>query len=148
MKGLLVCLLLLLSITFSFSQGYLGQTRAQLLEFKKVCDMVGNYGSSLAFKCNGQKIFFYFSADSTCDLYAADVNPKTANDTVQKLLANGFQKIETRYLEPFMVSKKTDHQRFPTRVYSNGKVECCIMPVSLNGKSTEQIAVITRYIKK
>ncbi|MDB5283122.1 MAG: hypothetical protein JWO06_2197 [Bacteroidota bacterium] len=142
--------ILFLFLSYSgYSQGFLGQTKAQITEFAKSCDKEGNYDKMLAFKCDGRKLLFYFSGtDSTCDMCATDVESKIAAHMQTTLIDSGYKKTETRYLLPFLVSKKGNHQKFPAQIYSNGKVEYCFMPVSLNGKSAEENAVISRYIKK
>ena len=149
MRNRIVLILTLMIVCCcAYSQGFLGQTRAQILLFAKDCDQEGNYTGSMAFKCEGRKILFYFSdKDSLCDLCATDMEPKTANDIQHQLADGGYHKVETKYLEPFLASKNTNHQKFPAQIYSNGKIEYCFMPVSLNGKSTELNAVITKYVK-
>lgn len=145
----LLFVLLLIGFSHLHAQNYLGQRKTELMKLKGPCDIVGNYEKSLAFKCDNRKIVFYFSPiDSTCDLYAVDVESSTVNDTIQKLNRTGFKNTGTKYLEAFLVSRNPSHQKFPTQIYSNGKVQYCIMPVSLNGRSTEMNAVIIKYVKK
>lgn len=135
-------------VFFCRAQGLLGQTKEQVLQAHKQCDIVGNYGRMVAFKCDGRKQIFYFSVkDSTCDMVATDLDTKSANDTLQKLLLAGYKKAGTKYIEPFMVSKNSNHQKYPSRLYSNGTMQYCFMPVSLNGKSAELNAVIIMFDK-
>jgi hypothetical protein len=101
------------------------------------------------FNCNGNRAVFYFEgANALCDLYAAEMPPAAANDTLQAILSNGYKLLETRYVEPFMISKKNNHQKFPARVYTNGKTEYCFMPISLTGRTAELSTVIVMLPKK
>ena len=66
-----------------------------------------------------------------------------AKDTLQYILSDGFIKLETRiYIEPFIMSRHSNHEKFPSIVYTNGTVQYCFMPVSLNGKTADLNAVI------
>ena len=139
---------LMVGFGYGFSQGFLGQTKAQILVLTKDCDQEGNYSTMMAFKCGGRKLLFYFSAnDSLCDMCVTDTDPKTASDMQKQLVAAGYRKEKTKYLLPYLPSKTSDHQKFPSQVYTNGKVEYYFMPVSMNGKSAELNAVITKYVK-
>ena len=131
------------------AQNYLGHNREEILLSFPQCTVADKYQTTVVFNCNGQRSVFYFQAEhELCDLYAAEMDASQANDTLQKVIKNGFKLIETRYVEPFLVSKHNNHQKFPARVYSNGKVEYCFMPISLTGRTAELNSVIIRVPKK
>ena len=150
MKQLVMVLVCAMCSHPVFSQGQLGETKQQLLKAYKGCYTEGNYKEMLAFSCGGQKSIFYFNAkDSLCEMLALDIDVKSAADTVQKIMANGFQKGETKYVKPFLVSKKSSNtQKFPSHIYTNGKVRYCFMPISLDGKTAELNSLIVMYNKK
>ena len=130
------------------AQSLLGKSKQDITQIKKNCLAINNYPESLVFNCGGTKEYFYFQGkDTTCDLYARDMPPKLAQDTLQYLESKGFMKLETRYVEPFLVSKHSNHEKFPSRVYTDGTIQYCFMPVSLNGKTADLNAVIVMYHK-
>ena len=132
-----------------FAQNYLGHNKEEILLSFPECQVADKYEPMIVLNCNGQRAVFYFQGEhGLCDLYAAEMDANSANDTLKKVAQIGFKLIETRYLEPFLVSKHNNHQKFPARVYSNGKVEYCFMPVSLTGRTAEMNSVIIRYPKK
>ena len=133
----------------SVAQTYLGHNREEVLLSYQKCTAVDKYDRMVVFNCNGNRSVFYFQAvNALCDLYAAEMPPGAANDTLQSLLKNGYKLLETRHVEPFLESKKNNHQKFPARVYSNGKVEYCFMPISLTGRTAELNTIIVMLPKK
>ena len=133
----------------AFAQNYLGHNREEVLLSFPQCTVADKYETMVVFNCSGQRSVFYFQAENKlCDLYAAEMDASRANDTLQSVQKNGYKLLETRYVEPFLVSKKNNHQKFPARVYSNGKYEYCFMPISLTGKTAELNTVIVRQMKK
>ena len=144
----LLSILALISKT-STAQTYLGHSREEVLLSYQKCTAVDKYDRMVVFNCNGNRSVFYFqAANALCDLYATEMPQPAANDTLQTLIKNGYTLLETRYVEPFLESKKNNHQKFPARVYSNGKVEYCIMPISLTGRTAELNTVVVRAPKK
>ena len=142
-------LALILLCAVGFSQNYLGHNREEILLSFPECQVADKYETEVVLNCNGQRSVFYFQAEhKLCDLYAVEMDANKANDTLNKVTANGFKLITTKYVEPFMVNKKNNHQKFPARIYSNGKVEYCFMPISLTGRTAELNSVIIRAIKK
>ncbi|HWB64006.1 MAG TPA: hypothetical protein VG603_10880 [Chitinophagales bacterium] len=139
-------------VCFSFgqvyAQTYLGLTKAQILALHKDCTQMDNYGESLVLNCYGSKTIYYFSGtEGGCDMYAFDVPQKNALDTVNKLLGLGFKNTETRYVEPFLKLGPNDHHKYPSHIYSDGKIQYCIMPVALSGKTANLNAIIIMYNK-
>ncbi len=131
------------------AQSLLGKSKQDITQLKKNCLAINNYPESLVFNCGGTKEYFYFQGkDSTCDMYARDMLPKQAQDTLQYLESKNFMKLETKYVEPFLVSKHSNHEKFPSKVYTDGTIQYCFMPVSLNGKTADLNAVIVMYHKK
>jgi hypothetical protein len=144
-------LLSILALTFktSAAQTYLGHNREEVLLSYAKCTAADKYDRMVVFNCNGQRSVFYFQgANALCDLYAAEMDQAAANDTLQAILKTGYQLLETRYVEPFLESKRNNHQKFPARVYSNGKTEYCFMPISLTGRTADLSTVIVRQPKK
>jgi hypothetical protein len=142
-------LALLVFITgYTNAQALLGANKSSIKQLFPDCTAIDKYSSMLVINCAGVKNIFYFNADSVCDMYARDMDRTSANDTLQKLLTSGFTKTGVKYVEPFLVSKKSNHEKFPSQIYSNGTIQYCFMPVSLNGKSAETNAVIVMYPKK
>jgi hypothetical protein len=149
MKLLIVFFMVLCGQLSVYSQSLLGKSKQEVTQLKKNCLAINNYPESLVFNCSGTKEYFYFQGkDSTCDMYARDMLPRQAQDTIQYLEANKFMKLETRYMEPFLVSKHSNHEKFPSRIYTDGTIQYCFMPVSLNGKTADLNAVIVLYHKK
>ncbi len=142
-------LTLFLSCRYSvFCQGYLGQPKDSILHKLPDCTAMDNYKEMLVLNCSGHKSIFYFTAtDSICDMYAMDVSSENADAILKKMPAMGFTNSGTKYIEPFLVSKHSNHQKFPSRIYTNGKVQYCFMPVSLNGKTAELNSIIIRLVK-
>jgi len=133
----------------SRAQTYLGHNREEILLSFPQCTVADKYATMVVFNCDGQRSVFYFQGEhELCDLYAAEMDADKANDTLKKVEANGFKLIETKYVEPFLVSKRNNHQKFPAKVYSNGKIEYCFMPISLTGRTAELSSVIIRLPKK
>ena len=131
------------------AQNYLGHNREEVLLSYSKCTVADKYEKMVVFNCEGQRSVFYFQGEhALCDLYAAEMDPGRANDTLQKVIKNGFKLIETKYVEPFLVSKHNNHQKFPAKVYAKGDVEYCFMPISLTGRTPEMTSVIIRAIKK
>ena len=145
-----VAMMLLTGISKTcFSQTYLGHNREEVLLSFPQCTVADKYETMVVFNCNGQRSVFYFQAEhQLCDLYAAEMDAANVNDTIKKVAANGYKLTGTKYVEPFLVSKHNNHQKFPARVYSNGKVEYCFMPVSLTGRTAELNTIIVRSPKK
>ena len=144
-----LALILAFSYQFTTAQTYLGHNREEILLSCQQCTVADKYQTMVVFNCSGQRSVFYFQAEhELCDLYATEMDANRANDTLQKVAKNGFRLIETRYVEPFLVSKHNNHQKFPARVYSNGKVEYCFMPISLTGRTAELNSVIIRAPRK
>ncbi len=140
---------LLLILKTGASQNYLGHNREEILLSFPQCMVADKYDKMVVLNCDGQRQVFYFQGEhDLCDLYAAEMNSDRANDTLKKVEANGFKLIETKYVEPFLVSKHNKGQKFPARVYSNGKIEYCFMPISLTGRTAEFSSVIIRLPKK
>ena len=147
-KSVVVSVLLLALQFQARSQALLGQTKQAIAKINKDCLAIDNYPGAMVFNCGGIKQYYYFQAkDSTCDLYARDFPPKQAQDTADYLLSHGFMQLETRYVSPFIVSKHPSSQKFPSRVYTDGRIEYCFMPVSLNGKTANLNAVVVMYRK-
>jgi hypothetical protein len=141
--------LLMLAFKTGGAQNYLGHNREEILLSFPHCTVADKYDKMVVLNCDGQRQVFYFQAEhELCDLYAAEMDPDRANDTLKKVEANGFKLVETKYVEPFLVSKHNNHQKFPAKVYSNGKVEYCFMPISLTGRTAELSSVIIRLPKK
>ena len=141
--------ILALSFKTSIAQTYLGHNREEVLLSYEKCTAVDKYDRMVVFNCSGNRSVFYFQGtNALCDLYAAEMPQNAANDTLQTIIKNGYKLLETRYVEPFMVSKKNNHQKFPARVYSNGKIEYCFMPISLTGRTAELSTVVVRLPKK
>jgi hypothetical protein len=139
---------LTLSCISATAQNYLGHNREEILLSFPKCTVADKYETMVVFNCDGQRSVFYFQGEhALCDLYAAEMDAQSANDTLKKVEANGFKLIETKYVEPFLVSKRNNHQKFPAKVYSNGKVEYCFMPISLTGRTAELSTVIIRLPK-
>jgi len=133
----------------AFSQNYLGHNREEVLLSFPQCTVADKYDKMVVLNCSGQRSVFYFQGEhALCDLYAAEMDASRANDTLQTVIKKGFKLIETKYIEPFLVSKHNNHQKFPAKVYSNGLVEYCFMPVSLTGRTAEMNSVIVRKPKK
>lgn len=148
MKSCGIAMLLMLVYALAPAQ-YLGQTKKEVTEAKKNCLAIDKYATSIVFNCNGTKEYFYFQGrDTTCDLYARDLPAPRAKDTLNALTAAGFTQVGTRYVEPFLATKHGDHQKYPSKIYTDGKVEYCFMPVSINGKTADLNAVIVMYKKK
>ena len=144
-----LAVILTLLCTVGFSQNYLGHNREEILLSFPECQVADKYETMVVFNCNGQRSVFYFQAEhQLCDLYASEMDNDKAADTLKYVIAKGFKLIETRYVEPFMVNKKNNHQKFPAKIYSNGKVEYCFMPISLTGRTAEMNSVIIRAIKE
>ena len=141
-------LALLLVLTLSqacFAQTYLGHNREEVLLSFPQCTVADKYETMVVFNCNGQRSVFYFQAEhQLCDLYAAEMDASNVNDTIKKVASTGFKLIENKYVEPFLVSKHNNHQKFPARIYSDGKVEYCFMPVSLTGRTAELNTIIVK----
>ena len=139
---------LILLCAVGFSQNYLGHNREEILLSFPQCQVADKYETMVVLNCNGQRMVFYFQAEhALCDLYAVEMDNDKAADTLKYVMAKGFKLIDTRYVEPFMVNKKNNHQKFPTKIYSNGKVEYCFMPISLTGRTADMNSVIIRAIK-
>jgi hypothetical protein len=131
------------------AQTYLNQTKDTIIKAFPQCTVADKYATMVVFNCNGQRSVFYFQGkDTICDLYATEMDASRANDTLQSVIKRGFKLAETKYVEPFLFNKKNNHQRFPARVYSNGEIEYCFMPVSLTGRTAEMNSVIVRLPKK
>ncbi len=130
------------------AQTYLGHNREEVLLSFPECQVVDKYETRVVLNCNGQRSLFYFQGEhKLCDLFATEMETASANDTLAKLSSNGFKLLDTRYVEPFLVSKHNNHQKFPAKVYTNGKLEYCFMPISLTGRTAELSSVIIRYHK-
>jgi len=151
MKHVFAIIFLLLIKSSASAQGYLGLSKDSLLKFTSgtQCEPQANYKTELAYKCNGQRAIFYFNKEGNCDLWAVDVKPQSAQDTVTTLLKDGYQKMGTKYVEAFLASKRyPNHQKFPSTVYAKGKILYSIMPVSLDGKTGEMNSLVVMYVKK
>ena len=142
-------IVLALNWNYAAAQNYLGHNREEILLSFPQCTVADKYETMVVFNCDGQRSVFYFQGQhALCDLYAAEMDQSRASDTLKSVEANGFKLIETRYVEPFLVSKHNNHQKFPAKVYSNGKVEYCFMPISLTGRTADLSSVIIRLPKK
>ena len=140
---------MLIGFKTALSQTYLGHNREEVLLSFPQCTVADKYEKMVVFNCSGQRAVFYFQAEhELCDLYAAEMDASRANDTLQKVMKHGYKLVETKYVEPFLVSKHNNHQKFPAKVYSNGKVEYCFMPISLTGRTPELNTVIVKTPKK
>jgi hypothetical protein len=144
----------LLPIFFLFiktatAQTYLGHNREEILLSFPQCTVADKYEKMVVFNCTGQRSVFYFEGEhALCDLYATEMDASRANDTLEAVKKDGFKLVETKFVEPFLLSKHNNHQKFPARIYSNGKVEYCFMPVSLTGRTAELNSVIVKAAKK
>lgn len=140
---------MVLCLQTSSAQNYLGHNREEVLLSFPQCTVADKYEKMVVFNCQGQRAVFYFQAEhNLCDLYATEMDASRATDTLEAVKKQGYKLVETRYVEPFLVSKHNNHQKFPARVYSNGKTEYCFMPVSLTGRTAELNSVIVKRPKK
>jgi hypothetical protein len=132
------------------AQGHLGQDKATILKAYHDCTTMDNYPQMVVVSCGGLQTIFYFKkgADSTCDMYATDMYAQTANTTLQQLLQQGFKLTETKYVLPFLALKHSGKEKFPAHVYSNGTMDYCFIPVSLNGRTAELNSIVVVYSKK
>ena len=131
------------------AQSLLGKSRKEILALNENCTALNKYPGVVVFNCAGTKSIYYFTGkDSSCDMYARDLFAPEARDTLQFLISKGFKKTETKYVEPFLATKKGDHQKFPSQVYTDGLIQYCFMPVSMNGKTAESNAVIVMFADK
>lgn len=144
-----VAFFMVLCIRHCFAQGFLDRNKEEITLSYPQCTVADNYDKMMVLSCNGLRTIFYFkNKNGLCDLYASEMDIKSAQDTLQSVIKDGFKLIETKYVESFLLIKKGTHQKFPSRVYSNGKVEYCFMPVSLNGRTADLNSVIIRFARK
>ena len=137
-----------LGVRIVMAQSYLGHNREEVLLSFPDCQVADKYETKVVLNCNGERSVFYFQGEhKLCDLYATEMQTDRANDTLKKVSLSGFKLLETKYVEPFLVSKHNNHQKFPAKVYSNGKMEYCFMPISLTGRTAEMSSVIIRFHK-
>ncbi len=130
------------------AQTYLGHNREEILLSFPQCTVADKYDKMVVFNCEGKRSVFYFQAEnSLCDLYAAEMDAPQVNDSLQSVIKRGYKLIATRYVEPFLLSKHNNHQKFPARIYSNGKTEYCFMPISLTGRTADLNTIIVKQAK-
>jgi hypothetical protein len=148
MKQLLAISLFLLFPWAARAQNFLGHNKEELLLSYPQCTTTSNYAQMVVLNCAGRRSVYYFSGlHDLCDLYAWETDVQSATDTLNHIQKQGFKLLETRYVEPFLISKHNNHQKYPSRVYTNGKIEYCFMPISLTGRTAELNAIVVRYKK-